>query len=179
MYEKTLSTKHVYKGRILDLDVLEVELTNGVTSMREVVRHHGAVAALCVLPDGRLVLVKQYRKAAERIFLEVVAGLIEEGEDPEDCARREIKEETGYTVDAIEKLISFYPSPGYVDETIQVYLAHLHPAADVLALDHDEHIEVVVLTREEMRRQVATGEICDGKTLVAWLLGEKRIEPDA
>ena len=177
MYEKTLSTENIYRGRILGLDVLEVELANGVKSIREIVRHHGAVAALCVLPDGRLVFVKQFRKAAERVFIEVVAGLLEEGESPEECACREVKEETGYTVDSLEKLISLYPSPGYVDEIIEVFLAHLHPAAEDIELDHDECLEVVIMTPSEMEKQVDAGEICDGKTLIAWLLAKKKIEP--
>jgi len=179
MYEKTLSTENIYSGRILGLDVLEVELANGVKSIREIVRHHGAVAALCVLPDGRLVFVKQFRKAAERVFTEVVAGLLEEGESPEECARREIKEETGYTVDSLEKLISLYPSPGYVDEIIELFLARLHPESEDTELDHDEFLEVVIMAPEEMQKRVDAGEISDGKTLIAWFLGKKKIETQA
>jgi ADP-ribose pyrophosphatase len=175
MYEKTLKSERVYEGRILSLDVLDVELDNGVHSMREVVRHHGAVAVLAVLDDGTLVLVRQFRKAADREFTEVVAGLLEPGEQPEDCARRELREETGYNAVHIEKLVSMYPSPGYVDETIEVFLAWVDGMPGDTEPDHDELLEVEMISCNEMHRRVMNGEIQDAKTLVAWLLAEKRI----
>ena len=101
MHEKTLSRKTVYEGRILSVDVLEVELENGKTSVREIVQHGVAVALIPQLPDGRFVFIRQFRKPMERICFEVVAGNCDPGEPEEVSAARELQEETGFLVDVV------------------------------------------------------------------------------
>jgi len=173
MYEKTVASRRIYQGRVVTLDVLDVELENGVRSTREIVRHCGAVAVLPRLPDGRFLLVKQFRKAIDRVFIEVVAGTLEDGEEPEVCARRELKEETGYTARKLELLGTTYPSPGYVGERIDIYYAECEDSPTELSTDHDEQIEPFPVTAGEINRMILSGEIQDAKSLAAWLLYEK------
>lgn len=173
MNEKTVSRKKIFGGRILDLEVVEVELATGKTSTREIVRHRGAVVVVAVLPNRRMVLVRQYRKAVEESVLEFVAGLLEEGEDPDECAVREIREETGHEVASIKKLGAIWPSPGYTDERLHVFHAELVDGPAPLRLDEGECLEVHTFTEIEVRQMISSGEICDGKTLAALLLWQE------
>lgn len=173
MREKTIGCRTVFKGHLLTLDVVDVELENGVRSTREIVRHRGAAAVLARLPDGRFVLVRQFRKPVERDVLEIVAGLLEEGEAPEACARREVREETGHDVDRLVRLGTVCPSVGCMDEHIQLFYARLKDGPAEISLDHDEHVEPVLLTAEEINDLIRRGDIEDSKTLAAWLLYEK------
>lgn len=173
MIEKTLHSTRIYEGRVLSLDVLDVEMHNGVRALREIVRHAGAVAVLARIPDGRFALVRQFRKPVEQPMLEVVAGILEPNEEPEHAARREIREETGHHVRTISGLGTIYPSPGYTDEVIHVFFAELGPDAGASDPDHDEHLELVLMSRDEVEECMRNGEIQDGKTLAAWLLAEK------
>lgn len=170
MHEKTINCKTVFSGRLLKVDLLEVELESGIRSTREIVRHPGAVAVLARAPDGRLVFVRQFRKPLEAVTLEVVAGTLKPGEDPELCARREVHEETGYDVAAIQSLGIIVPAPGYTDERLYVYSAALRPSARAARPDEDEKLEVVRLSAAEFETRIARGEIIDAKTLSAWLL---------
>lgn len=168
-----MQVDRVYEGRILSLDLMDVEMENGVRAAREIVRHAGAVAVLARTPDGRYALVRQYRKAVERDMLEVVAGILEPNEEPEHAARREIREETGHHVRTLKKLGTIYPSPGYTDERIHLFFAELESEAGASDPDHDEHLELVLMSRDEIEEGLRKGEIQDGKTLAAWLLAEK------
>lgn len=177
MKEKTLTTKTVFDGRLLKLDVLEVELESGVRTGREIVRHPGAIAVLPRLPDGRFVFVRQFRKPVEKEVLEIVAGTLDRDEQPDDCAGRELKEETGYSVEKLVKLGVVYPSPGYTDEKIHIYYASLLPGRKERRLDDDEELDVVCLEPERIEKMISSGELDDCKTLAAWLLFKKQI-PD-
>ena len=170
MHESTIGSRRVFEGRLLDVDVLDVELDSGRQSVREIVRHGGAAVVLAQRPDGRFVLVRQYRKPVERVLTEAVAGTLEEGEDPRDCARRELEEETGYTAASLTDLGQVYPAPGYTDEVLFLYYARLNPEPGAGAPEEDEVIEVVVLTETELEAMIRRGEIRDAKTLAAWLL---------
>lgn len=169
MYEKTLSTKTVFKGRILSVDVLEVEVEGGRTSVREIVRHGVAVAIVPRLPDGRFVFIRQFRKAMERICFEVVAGNCDDGEDEAVSAARELQEETGYVARSMELLGSIFPCVGYCTERIDVYFAEIAGRGET-DFDEDEHIEPVILTGAEMEEMIRTNQIADAKTLAAWML---------
>jgi len=169
MYEKTLSTKTVFEGRILDVDVLEVELGDGRRSVREIVRHGVAVAIIPQLPDGRFVFIRQFRKAMERICFEVVAGNCDPGEDAVISAARELKEETGYIADELELLGSIYPSVGYCTERIDIYCTSVS-RQEKTDFDHDENIETVTLTESAMDEMIRTNQIADAKTLASWML---------
>jgi ADP-ribose pyrophosphatase len=177
MHEKTLNSRFVYQGRIVSLELQDVELANGTHAPREIIRHGPAVAIVAALPDGRFALVRQYRKPVEQVMLEVVAGNVEPDEPLEDAARREVREETGYDAVRLQRLGALYPSPGYVDERIEIYAAELNPTPADLALDEDEHVEVALLTAAEIDALIRAGEITDGKTLAAWLLYQKAGQP--
>jgi ADP-ribose pyrophosphatase len=170
LHEKTLSSRIRFQGRIVRLETQEVELENGRTAYREIVRHPGAVCVLLRAPDGRFVLVRQFRKPVERILLEVVAGLRDGDEDPEACARREVKEETGYDVARLQRLGLIHPTPGYVDEAITCYYAEAVGERGEHDFDEDERLEVVALAEAELAGRIRAGDVSDGKTLAAWAL---------
>lgn len=185
MNERTVNSRVVFEGCLLKIEVLDVELESGECSVREVVRHPGAAVVLPQLQDGRFVLVRQFRKPIERDVLEVVAGVLEPGETPENCAVRELKEETGYEPEIITKLGVVFPSPGYTDETLHMYHALLGWHQGELSPDDDEKLEVVCLSGERIEEMMARGEIFDAKTIAIWQLhrmgaGSRREnEPDA
>ena len=171
MHEKTIGGKTLYQGRILDLEVLDVELEDGKRSIREIVRHAGAVGVLPRLPDGRFVFVRQYRKAVDEEVVEVCAGLVDDGETAEAAARRELKEETGCRADRLVHLGVLYSSPGYTDEKVDAYFADCRPDGDGgLQLDSDERLERVVLTGEQVGSLIRENRIRDSKTIAVWLL---------
>lgn len=170
MYEKTLSRKTVYQGRIIDVDVLEVELENGKRSIREIVMHGVAVAIIPRLPDGRFVFIRQFRKPMERVCFEVVAGNVDhDGEREPDSAIRELQEETGYIAESMELLGPIYPSVGYCSERIDLFYCEVSRKGET-SFDDDERIETVLLSEQEMDEMIRRGEVADAKTLAAWAL---------
>ncbi|MGN0846016.1 MAG: NUDIX hydrolase [Kiritimatiellia bacterium] len=166
--EKTLNAERMYTGRIISVDLLDVELPDGRRTKREVVRHGNAVAVLARRPDGKFVFVKQYRKAAEEALVEVIAGGLEAGEEPEEGARRETAEETGYDVASIRFLTTIICTPGYCEERIHVFFAELAEGQHAQDQDPDENVQPVVLSREEVEEGIRGGAIFDSKTLSAW-----------
>lgn len=110
--EKTLAKKKLYDGKVIDLYLEDVELPNGKTSKREIVKHPGAVAVLAVTEEGKIILVNQFRKPLERTIVEIPAGKLEKGEEPEHTALRELEEETGYTAETLTKITAFIHHPG-------------------------------------------------------------------
>ena len=171
MREETLTSQRLYQGRILGLEVQEVRLEGGRKAVREIVRHGPAVAVLAQLPDGRFLFVRQFRKPVEQDLLEVVAGNREPGEDAETCARRELEEETGYRAQQLIPLGYIYPSPGYVDERIDLFFAEVTAEPGPTRPDEDENLDVVRLNRAEVLEQLGD-RIVDSKTLAVWLRGE-------
>jgi len=174
MKEKTIVSKRKFGGRLISADLLKVELENGRYARREIVRHPGAVAVLCRLPDGRFVFVRQFRKAVERELLEIVAGTREPDEGPDVCARREVREETGYKVVSLERLGYIYTAPGFCDEKIYIYFAELGHAGGRQLPDPDERIALVCLSAKQVRAMLASGGIKDAKTLAAWMMFKNR-----
>ena len=169
MYEKTVGTKTVFEGRILSVDVLDIELPDGRKSTREIVRHGAAVAVIARRRDGRFVFIRQFRKAMERVCFEVMAGNADTGEAAEAAAVRELKEETGYEPDSIRFLSSIYPSVGYCTERIDIFFAEVHEPGET-DFDQDENIETVLITQPEMDAMICAGKVQDAKTLAAWML---------
>ncbi len=164
--EKTLKTEHIYSGRIIQVQVDEVELPNGKTSMRELVKHPGAVAVIAITDDNKLVMVEQYRKPLEKVIVEIPAGKLEKGEEPALCARRELEEETGYECESLELVSSFYTSPGFADEIIHVYVAKgLKQKENAAGLDEDEFVNVLEITLEEALEFIKEKRIFDAKTI--------------
>lgn len=170
---RVLSSRRIYDGKVLALDVDEVEEPGGVRATREVVRHRGSVAALPVHADGRLVLVRQYRHpVADRVW-ELPAGRLDPGETPEQGALRELEEEVGLRAGRLERLATYFTTPGFCDEVM-----HLFRASDLSEVpprpEADERIEVLTVTFAEARQMLRSGELREGKTLVAVLLESER-----
>jgi len=170
---RLLQHHRVHAGKVLDLDVDEVLEPGGVRGLREVVRQRGSVAALPVLPDGRVVLVRQYRYAVDAFVWELPAGRRDPGETPEEGARRELEEEVGFRALDLEPLLVFWTTPGFCDEVMHLFRATgLQPVPP--RPEADERIEPATFTLEEALDMVKRGEIREGKTLVARLLEAHR-----
>ncbi|MFQ6057420.1 MAG: NUDIX domain-containing protein [Anaerolineae bacterium] len=166
--EITLSSRRVYEGRVVHLRVDTVRLEGGYVTQREIVEHPGAVAIVALDGEGNVLLVRQFRQAAGEVLWEIPAGTREAGEDAEACARRELQEETGYQASHMERLLSFYTSPGFCTEQIDLYLATgLSPVPH--ALEADEAIEVEAVPLTEALEMIRRGEIRDAKTIVGLL----------
>ncbi|MGD6795333.1 NUDIX hydrolase [Metabacillus indicus] len=166
--ETTKTSEKLFSGRIIDLYLEEVELPNGKTSTREIIKHPGAVAVLALTKDKKLVMVQQYRKAMERVLVEIPAGKLEKGELPEVTAKRELEEETGYTTQSLQHLISFYTSPGFADELVHVYYTEdLQLLEEKAELDEDEFVDVLEVTLEEAQQLIDEQRIFDAKTAYA------------
>ncbi len=170
MYEKTLKVETRYEGLVVDVEVQEVELETGQLAQREIVRHQPAVAVVVRHDDGRFLFIRQFRKPAEQVMIEAVAGVCEEGEDPTVCAARELREETGFAARSIRHLGLIFPSPGYVDERIDIFFAEVSGKPGALTLDHDERVETLGVTAAEFQELIRHNKIHDGKTLAAWLM---------
>jgi ADP-ribose pyrophosphatase len=166
--EKTLSTTPIYDGRVISLQVDDVELPDGNKGKREIVKHPGAVAVIATTDEGKLVLVEQFRKALERTLIEIPAGKLEPGEEPIVTAGRELEEETGYLCEDMEYVTSFYTSPGFADEYIHFFEAKgLRKKEDAASLDEDEFVELLEVTLEEALVLMQDGKIHDAKTVYA------------
>jgi ADP-ribose pyrophosphatase len=174
MDETILYTQHLYNGQIVKLDLHEVRLPDGNHRKREVVQHPGAAAIVAVDADGKILLVRQYRIAAGKILHEIPAGTLKPTEPPDQCAIRELQEETGYKPGSLEKLTGFFPAPGYTSEFIHVYLAK-DLTESRLQADADEFIEVDHVTLAEAVEMIARGDIEDSKTIVGLLLAARRL----
>lgn len=168
LFEKTLSKQYKYNGKILSLRVDEAELENGKTAIREVVEHHGGVCVAALDENDCLLMVRQFRYPYGEVLLEIPAGKLEKGENPEACGKRELEEETGYTAEKLSDLGKLYPTPAYVDEVIHMYYAE-NLSKTAQHLDADEFLSVEHVPLAEAVRMVLNGEIRDAKTQVAVL----------
>lgn len=166
MKEKTISRKNIYAGKIIDVFVDEVQIHEEKTAIREIVKHNGAVCALGITKDNKIILVKQFRKAIEKDLIEIPAGKLEKGEEPENAIRRELKEETGYEVISLQYITQFYTSPGFSDEAGYLYFAKLGNQGEK-CLDEDEDIDLIECSFEEALQMIQDGKIQDAKTILA------------
>ena len=166
-----LSSREIYKGRLIQLKVDRIIEPGGVRAEREVVQHPGSVVVLAHSDDGRIVLVRQYRYAAKQFLWELVAGGLEPRERPLAAARRELLEETGYRAKKFRPLFDFFPSPGIISE--KMFLVEATELTQSKAQpDPDERIEVGHFTPVQVRRMIKSRRIRDAKTLVGilWFL---------
>jgi ADP-ribose pyrophosphatase len=166
-----LQQKLTYQGRKFNFEVSRLRLPNGVEGDWECIRHPGGALAVPVTPDGKLVLVEQYRFAACRRLLEFPAGTVEPYEAPEATIQREIEEETGYRAQTWKKLGQFWLAPGYSDEIIYAFLAtDLELLETPPEQDDDEDISVVLMTPDEFNQTILDGEAVDAKSVTSFLL---------
>lgn len=164
MKPETISSKQIYKGRIFDVRIDTIR-DDEIEYDREIVVHRGSAVIVPVFGDGTVALVRQYRHAAGKYLLEVPAGSLDEGEDPQTGAMRELEEEIGYRANNIEKIAEFYVSPGFLTEKMFVYLA-TELTETSQNLEEDELIEIERLTFEQALDKIRNGEIEDAKTIV-------------
>jgi len=168
--EKSIKSSVVCRGPFFLLREHRVTLPDGKEAPRFVLEHPGAVAAVCRLPGEKVILVEQFRKAIERISLEIPAGKLEAGETPEECIKRELIEETGLRAGRLRKLISYYPSCGISDEIIHIYLAEELVKTSRGEID-EVGLKTVILPLGKLKRMIATGKILDSKTIIGvWAL---------
>ena len=167
--EKLVKSQRIYQGKVISLDYDLVTLPNGKEAFREVVRHPGAVAVVPIAADGKVILVRQYRHAVGKVLLEIPAGKLAAGEDIEECARRELTEETGFTAKRLRKLTSIYTAPGFADEVIHIYAAE-ELTGGTPCPDEDEFLKAEAYTKEEIRELIQKEFICDAKSLVGLAL---------
>lgn len=167
--ERPLTEDVVWTGRIFNVDRLQVQLPDGRTAIRDVVRHPGAVAIVALTDEGRICLVRQYRTALGRVTVEIPAGKLDPGEDPLECASRELLEETGMIAEKIAYLTTIATSDGFTDELIHIYMA-TGLSFSKSSPDADEFINVDLVEVGELVDAVLDGRIEDAKTVVGALL---------
>ena len=165
---KVLSSKTVFKGRVFGVRREKVIEPAGVEATREIVTHPGSVVVLPVFPDGRILMIRQYRHSVRQYLWELVAGSKDPGESFEAGARRELREETGYTARRMRKLLDLFPTPGFVSENMVIFLAEelklgkAHP-------EPDEKIELRILSLREIENWMRAGRIRDAKSVAGIL----------
>jgi ADP-ribose pyrophosphatase len=168
-----LSARRVYDGRVINVDIDTVRFPNGSTGELEMVRHPGASAVVPFLTDPQgddpqILLIKQFRHAADAFIYEVPAGKLEGGEPPIDCAHRELREETGCTAAKMEHIYTLFTTPGFTDEKIHVFMA-TGLTRGAVAHEKDEFMTVETVTLSSALELVRTGELTDAKTALALL----------
>ena len=175
----TISSQRIYSGRVLNLDVDRVRFPDGSEGQLELIRHSGAAAVIPFLDepndtDARILLIRQYRYAADRFLYEVPAGRLERGEDPVACARRELREEAGCEAASFTSLGRFFTTPGFIDEFIHVFMATGLTRGEAMP-ESDEFIHSESHTLLEGLRMIDRGEIVDGKTIIALFMADRLV----
>ena len=157
--------KPIYKGKIIDLSVETVTLPNGTTADLEVITHPGAAAVVPMKDDRTVIMVRQYRHAVGSFIYEIPAGKLHPGEDPGDCAAREVEEEIGYKVGRLEPILSFFTTPGFTNEVIHIFEGReLSPGTQNLGAD--EVLEIVEMPLAQAIARIKDGGIQDAKTII-------------
>ena len=166
---KRIGRKLVAHGHIMDYYEDTIAVPNGNIAYWDYIKHKGAAAVVPVLPDGRILMVRQYRNALDRETIEIPAGGLNENEDPYDCAMRELEEETGYSVDTMEFLIAVNTTVAFCDEKIPVYVAFVKGEQGEQHLDEDEMVKTEPYTTEELCKLIYDGTLNDSKTVASVL----------
>lgn len=166
--EVTVEEKLFYEGTVVKLFLQKVKLINGKYSNREIIRHPGGVAILAFKDKDTILMVEQYRKAIEKAILELPAGKLEAGENPESCGKRELEEETGYKSESFEFLGKIVSTPGFCDEYIHLYKAE-NLFSGKIGGDDDEFINVHEIKIKDIKALIKAGTIIDAKTICAFM----------
>ena len=165
--------KKIYEGRIVDVNIERALMPDGREVDLEIIRHPGGACALPLHDNGDVTLVRQFRHAAGGVIWEVPAGKIDDEEDPEVCAVRELREEVGLVAGKLEKLTEYISTPGFCTEVVHIYLAESLTECSQ-DLEDDEYLDVMRIPFEEAMNKVDSGEISDGKTVVSLLMAARR-----
>ena len=172
LIEKTVSTETVYKGIIVNIRRDKAELVDGRVSNREVVEHPGGVCVFALDNEGKVIMVRQYRYPMGEVVLELPAGKADPGEEPMVTATRELAEETGYHAADVRHLISFYPTCGYSNEHLHIYICKNLTKGEK-HLDRDECIDLEWIDADRIIELIAEGKIQDGKTIIGILFARQ------
>ena len=170
---RLVNSREIYEGRIISVRSDDIELEDGNVVRRDVVDHPGAVVIVPVDREGRVLWVSQYRYAAGTTLLELPAGTLEEGEEPLECARREIQEETGFSASDWTAMGGFFSAPGFTSEYLYAFAATGLAEAEAHP-DEDEDIDVVPLSEAEALAKIDAGEVEDAKSIAAFFLWLRR-----
>ncbi len=178
MIETVIESTSIYEGRIVHLHVDTVQLPDGRHAKREVVGHGGAVCIVPLRDNETVLLIRQFRLPAGKVLLEIPAGGLEKGENPDDSAMRELREETGYRAGNLRRLFAMYLAPGYSTELIHTYLA-TDLSEDALDQDEDENLELVPMSLNDAIALIFTGEIEDAKTIAGLFAAQQILQETA
>ena len=171
-YEKSIKSDTIYDGKILKLRVDTVELVNKKYSKREIVDHQKGVGIIAFDEDNKLWMVKQYRKAIDKVTLEIPAGLVESNELPIETAKRELQEEVGFYPEEISYLFDMHASPGFTNDKLSFFLAQ-NLVKSELEQDEDENVEASLYEVDDLYNMIENGELTDAKTIIAILYALK------
>ncbi len=161
-----IKSETIFHGKVFDVKVDEIEYNGSQNkSFRQVAVHPGGAVVVPVKDDGKIILISQYRYPHNKVVLELPAGKLEKGEDPLDCATRELTEETGYTSKNISKLGKIFTTPGFCDEVLHIYLAKDLTAGNHAREEGEEGMEIFELSLDEIDKKIKSGEIVDAKTI--------------
>lgn len=175
---KLLNRKVVYNGRVFNTIVDDVEYESGNYSIREVAEHPGGSVIFAVFPDNKIILIKQHRYPIDKFIYELPAGKLNFNEDPLDCAKRELEEETGYKAKKWQKLTAIYTTPGFCSEQLHIYMAKdLYPSENGRNLEEGElTMTVEIVQLEKAVEMIERQEIVDGKTICGLLIGKIHLQ---
>ncbi|MEX0602526.1 MAG: NUDIX hydrolase [Bacteroidota bacterium] len=169
---RTLASKRMYTGHVVSLVIDEIQYPSGATGIREVIEHPGGAVAVPLLDDNTLLLVRQFRYPTKETVLELPAGKLDPGEDPETCARRELEEETGYVAGRVEKLTAIYTTPGFCNERLHLFLARDLRKNDRGPLHTEGEVGMTLepLDFGRAMEMIRNGDIVDAKTICGIML---------
>ncbi|NMB33780.1 MAG: NUDIX hydrolase [Clostridium sp.] len=176
--EGVISKKQIFKGNIIGVESWQVLLPNGKEASRDIVIHPGASVIIPVSKNNELYMVRQYRTPVGEVSLELPAGKLDEGEEPDVCAIRELKEETGLEADKIQHILSFYSTPGFSNEILHLYIA-TGLCEGIACADEDEFVTVEKIPIDELTNMILSNKITDAKTIIGILLADKFIKGEA
>jgi ADP-ribose pyrophosphatase len=174
---KVLSSKTVYEGPVFGIRRDEVIEPSGVRTTREVITHPGSVVVLPVLPDGRILLIQQYRHAAHQYLWELVAGRMDAGESPREAAARELIEETGYRAKSLRVFLYMFPTPGFLEEKMYILLAKGLTEGEAEP-EEDEKIISRAYNRKKLEEMIRTGKLRDAKSVAGILFYFRFLAPE-
>ena len=173
--EKTIEANVVYEGCFYNIEKIKIMRPDGIEGVRDVLRHSGASAVIPIDSDGGIFMVRQYRKAVDRVMLEIPAGKLDKGEEPLECALRELHEETGLKAETVKHLFSIHPSPAIADEMIHIFVA-TGLTKEEQHTDDGEIVTVEKLPISVIVKYIMSGDITDSKTISAILMADKYLK---
>ncbi len=162
---KVIKSQVLFKGRVFDLHVDDIEYESGNKSVRETAVHNGGAVIVPITNEGKIIFVKQFRYPLKQTLLELPAGKLDKGEDPQLCAIRELKEETGYIADVIQKLGAICTTPGFCTEILHIFLAKGLKPGNHSREEGEQGMEIFEFTISEIENKIISGEIYDAKTI--------------